>query len=224
MKTFTTAKGTTIPLLDLRGKDYLQVPWRVLWMREEHPDWCIKTSIKINETHTGCIANAEIWDGNKMLATAHKYEDLKGFQDFIEKSETGAIGRALALCGYGTQFAPELSEDGRLAEAPVEAKNKAAKPLPKVVEYTPPPYGEPSDELDPFEHSESAEPKPKNLAFVPEDKKMTIGRHSGKLFSEIISTHIDYVEWCAEKVKNSKDCSMIMRDLVLFSQFHGAVT
>lgn len=46
-------------------------------------------------------------------------ETLEGFGDFIEKAETGAIGRALALVGFGTQFcADELDEGPRLADSP----------------------------------------------------------------------------------------------------------
>ncbi|HTD18454.1 MAG TPA: hypothetical protein VK667_02885, partial [Ktedonobacteraceae bacterium] len=39
---------------------------------------------------------------------------------YIEKAETGAIGRALAALGYGTQFAPELNEEHRIVDSPVE--------------------------------------------------------------------------------------------------------
>jgi hypothetical protein len=42
------------------------------------------------------------------------------FSVYIEKAETGAIGRVLALCGYGTLQAPEFDEQDRLADAPVE--------------------------------------------------------------------------------------------------------
>jgi hypothetical protein len=42
------------------------------------------------------------------------------FSVYIEKAETGSIGRALAMCGYGTLQAPEFDEQERLADAPVE--------------------------------------------------------------------------------------------------------
>ncbi len=42
------------------------------------------------------------------------------FSDYIEKAETGAIGRALAALGYGTQFAPEFNEEHRIVDSPVE--------------------------------------------------------------------------------------------------------
>jgi len=36
-----------------------------------------------------------------VIATSRKNETEIGFPDYIEKGETGAIGRALAMCGYG---------------------------------------------------------------------------------------------------------------------------
>ena len=36
-----------------------------------------------------------------------------------KETETGAIGRALAMCGYGTLQAPEFDEQDRLADTPV---------------------------------------------------------------------------------------------------------
>jgi len=120
MKTFKTKAGTELPILDLRGKPYLQVAHRLVWFREEHPDWSITTQyVETGENHA--IAKATITDaGGRVIATGHKCEDRKGFADFIEKAETGAIGRALAACGYGTQFAPDLDEGERLADAPVQ--------------------------------------------------------------------------------------------------------
>lgn len=119
MSTFTTPKGTVLPILNLRGKDYLQVQHRIVWFTEERPDWSIHTSI-VERTVDSCLACAEILDEKRNIrATAHKFEDRQGFGDFIEKSETGAIGRALALLGFGTQFcADDLDEADRLADAP----------------------------------------------------------------------------------------------------------
>jgi len=109
-------------LTDIKGKKYLEVKWRLVWVREEHPDWQIKTEI-VERVEGGVIAKATILDGEgQLLATAHKMETKQGFPDYLEKAETGAVGRALALCGYGTQFAPELDEGTeRIVDAPVAA-------------------------------------------------------------------------------------------------------
>lgn len=138
--TFRTKKGTELPLLNLRGKDYLQVAHRLVWFREEHPDWSIETEIVENKPEA-TLSKATIKDEKgRILATAHKFEDKKGFADHREKSETGAIGRALALLGYGTQFcADELDEGERLADAPVgKAKKKATKKTQEEDEFDDP--------------------------------------------------------------------------------------
>lgn len=116
---FKTPKGTDLPLLNLRGKEYLQVQHRLVWMREEHADWSIST-VMLKAEKDIALARAEIRDGQgNLLASAHKTETPSGFGDFVEKAETGAIGRALAFCGYGTQFcADELDEGKRLADSP----------------------------------------------------------------------------------------------------------
>jgi len=131
MSTFTTPKGTVLPVLDLHGKAYLQVAHRLVWFREERPSWSIETEVRPREND--CLSKAVIKDeAGRIIATAHKTETAKGFPDFIEKSETGAVGRALGLCGFGTQFmADELDEGVRLADAPVP-KPAAPQQLPPL--------------------------------------------------------------------------------------------
>lgn len=118
-KTFKTTKGTELPLTNLRGKDYLEVKYRLVWFREERPTWSIETDF-VSLDKESAMGRAVIKDDTgRIIATAHKCEDKKGFQDFAEKAETGSIGRALALIGYGTQFAPEIEEDDRIVDSPV---------------------------------------------------------------------------------------------------------
>lgn len=129
MKTFKTSKGTELPLLNLKGKDYLTVAYRILWMREEHPDWGIETEY-LQVGPDLAIAKATVKDGSgRILAQGTKMETPKGFPDFVEKSESGAVGRALALCGYGTQFAQELDEGDRIVDAPQPSEPRHAAPL-----------------------------------------------------------------------------------------------
>jgi hypothetical protein len=119
-----TAKGTELQLLDLRGKKYLPVQQRVLWFREEHPNWGIETELQSVQSAT--LAKAWIKDeSGRVVAMGHKYEDAQGFADHREKAESGAVGRALGFLGYGTQFALELEEGDRLADSPVERKSIA---------------------------------------------------------------------------------------------------
>lgn len=132
MNAWKTPKGTSLPLLSLKGKDYLQVAHRLVWFREEKPAWRIHTEfVEINNDMT--IAKASILDdqGN-VIATAHKREDRQHFADHMEKAEAGAIGRALAYVGYGTQFcADELDEGQRIVDAPREPKAKPTQAEPR---------------------------------------------------------------------------------------------
>jgi hypothetical protein len=102
------------------GREYLPVAQRLVWFRDEHPDWGILTepvAIDIEKGYAifkATVANAD----GKAIGTGTKMETARGFPDFAEKAETGAIGRALAVCGYGTQFAPELEEGERIVDSP----------------------------------------------------------------------------------------------------------
>ena len=122
MKTFKTAKGTELPLMDIKGKDYLQAGPRIFWMREEHPDWSIETEL-LNFSEKHAVFKATIRDGSgKILAQASSMETIAGFDAYLEKAETCAVSRAAAFCGYGTLMAQELEEQGKLAESPVESR------------------------------------------------------------------------------------------------------
>lgn len=102
------------------NREYLPVSARLVWFRAEHPDWGILTQpVEINLEKQYAIFSATIMNAEgKVMATATKMENVRGFPDYIEKAETGSVGRALAMCGYGTQFAPEFEEGGRFADAP----------------------------------------------------------------------------------------------------------
>lgn len=111
-------------LIDLNRKKYLQVMWRLVWFREEKPNWAIDTKLEqLSENHA--VFSAKIYDENGILKSAgYGSEGIKDFRDFIEKAETKAVGRALAMLGYGTQFAPELDEGDRIVDSPVETEVK----------------------------------------------------------------------------------------------------
>jgi hypothetical protein len=127
------------------GQQYLPVAARLVWFREDHPDWSIETHPLQLDIEGGCVVfQAVVKDAQgRVIATASKMETRDDFADFVEKAETGAIGRALAMCGYGTQFAPELSEgdleSGRIAYAdspqPIrgEGVGRAAEPTPEAM-------------------------------------------------------------------------------------------
>ena len=107
-------------MMKLKGKDYLQVAWRLVWFREEHPDWGINAEC-LEQDQEHAIFKAVICDDSGIQkSSGHGSECKKDFGDFLEKAETKAIGRALAMLGYGTQFAAdELDEGERIVDSPI---------------------------------------------------------------------------------------------------------
>ncbi len=130
-------------------KDYLAVAWRLVWFRSERPEGTISTELvtldldrdtteevlvwneekkrkeRVTRHAPGyCIFKATIEDGKGGKATAYKSEKAASFPDFIEKCETGAIGRALAMLGYGTQWVgDELNEFHRIVDTPLNGRH-----------------------------------------------------------------------------------------------------
>ena len=115
-------------LTKIQGRDYLEVKWRLVWFRADHPDWTIETEpLEINVEKQYVIFRAKVRDeSGRLIATGTKVETKNGFADYLEKAETGAIGRSLALCGYGTQFSPELEEGERIVDSPTPPRQRGA--------------------------------------------------------------------------------------------------
>ena len=81
--------------------DYLPVAARIAWFRKDHPYWSIITGVE-QLADKAVVMKATIKDmQGTVIATARKKETEAGFPDYIEKAETGAIGRALVMCGHG---------------------------------------------------------------------------------------------------------------------------
>lgn len=114
-------------LITLKGRDYLQVAWRLVWFREEKPLWSIDpVIIELDAEHA--VFRACIFDENGVQkCAAHGSETKRDFPDYMEKAETKAIGRALAILGYGTQFVGEEFDEGeRPADMPLTLGSKEA--------------------------------------------------------------------------------------------------
>jgi hypothetical protein len=118
--------------------DYLEVRWRVLMFREKYPHGVITTEeifVDLDRGYARYKATAEDDDGGR--ATGYGTETKADFTDYAERAETRAIGRALALLGFGTQFVgADLTEGEHVADAPV---SPPASPLPLPVGEEPPP-------------------------------------------------------------------------------------
>ena len=125
MKTIKTAKGTELPLLNLKGKDYLMVAYRLQWLAEEYPFYNINSEfLVLTDDQTVTRSTVSIFNEAGRLirqATATKRESKKDFPDHTEKSETSSIGRALSMLGLGTaQAISDLDEGVRLADSPLQ--------------------------------------------------------------------------------------------------------
>lgn len=135
MKTVNTPKGTKLPLANLKGKDYLLVAHRLQWFNEAETNFRIETDfILVNDEQTVARAVVTVFDkeGKEIKrASATKRETKKDFSDHTEKAETSAVGRALAMLGYGTQFAlSDLDEGDRIVDSPVLDTRGAASSSP----------------------------------------------------------------------------------------------
>lgn len=122
--TYTTTKGTELPLMSLKGKPYMQVAHRLVWFTESVLTYSTETDyLSLTDEQTVAKVTVKVFkeDGSLLKqASATKRETKKDFPDHTEKAETGALGRCLALLGYGTQFAiADIDEGDRLADSPV---------------------------------------------------------------------------------------------------------
>lgn len=125
-------------MIQLKGKDYLQVAWRLVWFRDED-DGCPLFGIETEMLEHGedwAVFRAVITDETgRVISTGHGSESKRDFGDYLEKAETKAVGRALAMLGYGTQFAAdELDEGERIVDSPVDRKPKIDN---KTGDFTP---------------------------------------------------------------------------------------
>lgn len=116
-------------LMNLKGKDYLEVRWRIVWFRDEYPTGQIDTQLLSHTVDDKNVATAVFKatasfigeNGAVALASSHGSEESTDFGDYLEKAETKAIGRALAALGFGTAFTDDHdfgAESGRVVDSP----------------------------------------------------------------------------------------------------------
>src|SRR5882757_2853234 len=127
---------------------YLEVKYRLVWLREQEPDAQITTEIVHLDLDKEVTAEVSEWDEalgkmvkvtkhgkglvimkatiklpNGAIGTGTKMQNAAEFGEWLEKCETGAVGRALASLGLGTAATDEMSEgEGHIVDAPVDRK------------------------------------------------------------------------------------------------------
>jgi len=96
-------------IVNIKGKEYQTVAYRVQTFREKYPEYGLRTTL-LDASGEYVVMRAEIWNGDYLLATGHAEEKRGSTQinrtSALENCETSAIGRALAAMGLGgTEFA-----------------------------------------------------------------------------------------------------------------------
>lgn len=129
--------------------EYLDVQWRVAWFRSEHPDGVIDSKLHhLDDRIAVVFAVASIPKGG--AATGHgsclveASERISG--RYVEKAETAAVGRALAMLGYGTQFAVDAFEEADEGSDSGVERPRSVPPPPKQEQRPPPPQSGDSGE------------------------------------------------------------------------------
>lgn len=130
-------------LRQLRGRgggDYLDVKWRLLWLRKEHPDAELITEMVEHDQQMAIFkATVTLPTGGK--ATGYGSETANDFPDFIEKAETKAIGRALNALGFGAQFGERSDETSAMPPGRPVQERQSSRPAavqPAPVQFTRP--------------------------------------------------------------------------------------
>ena len=119
-------------LTDLNGRDYLEVKWRLLWLRTDHPDAVVETELVKHEAGLA-LFRARVAVPGSGEASGWGSETADDFEDFIEKAETKALGRALAALGYGTQFCEDFDFSAERPGPAADGRHgRAGRPAPVV--------------------------------------------------------------------------------------------
>ena len=120
--------------VNIRGKEYLTVAYRIKQFRVDHPDWQIHTDV-IHMDDDRVVVRAEICDSASVtIATGHAEEKRSASQinqtSALENCESSAVGRALAFAGYGGS---EIASADEVQNAIYQQENK---PDPRVEKMT----------------------------------------------------------------------------------------
>jgi hypothetical protein len=178
--------------------DYLEVKWRLVWLREQHPDAIIETELFSNEQQFAVFrARVSIPDGGS--ATGWGSEGMDDFRDYIEKAETKAIGRALAALGFGTQFCPDFdfgAAQGKVVDSPIDFASTRGRRL-----------SDKSDNADRRIASVNQGATPRQLKFI-----QAIAREAG-MADDAVKEEVERTYGCAVSDLSRRDASAFIERL-----------
>ena len=117
------AANSTISTTDIKGKEYAQVNERIKAFRMVYPDGAIITTLE-SDSNGKCVIKASVYasadaEFAKPLGTGYAYERESSSYinktSYIENCETSAVGRALAMCGFGIDISIASCEELKTA-------------------------------------------------------------------------------------------------------------
>ena len=114
--------NSTIKCMDIKNKQYAPVSERIKAFRMVYPDGLILTELLSDEAGK-CIFKASIYKSDRMqlIGVGHAYEreenGMVNRTSYVENCETSAVGRALAMCGFGIDVSIASYEDMETALA-----------------------------------------------------------------------------------------------------------
>lgn len=121
--------SATIKTTDIRGKQYAEVNQRIKAFRMLCPNGTISTEIISNEDGMVIMKASILDEQNKLLGTGTAYEkegsSTINKTSYIENCETSAVGRALAMCGFGIDLSVASYEE---VENAIEQQKASAYP------------------------------------------------------------------------------------------------
>lgn len=143
----------TILTTNIKGKEYAEVNQRIKAFRMVYPDGTIETEMLSNENGV-CIFKASVYipeydevaqsqgvtlvNHTRLLGTGTAYEKENSTfinkTSYIENCETSAVGRALAMCGFGIDTSIASAEEVQNAIAQQSMTDEKTKLIEKMQE------------------------------------------------------------------------------------------